>query len=454
MPAVGSLLELPSADQSTLCALTTELSESVASLVAALQAILSSAPIVGAPLAAALSTVQTVVDGLLSGILAGGLTCGQQSSTTTPPTTTSPSSSVTSTSTSTPPKISPDVIYAAYRDDVRSCFSQSTTAAVRYCSFLLSKAPPSTKFVYTSTKTPTKTKTTTKVITTSVCSLKRGPGARGVADNFPEPTPDSEYPAAEAEVRRQPVPFGNVPRATPVAAPAPKCLQPKVYPGWNSVSACSCLASVTALTSKTVSTAAPVTRTVTKTSTKSVQKTSVPTFRPKASFAGPASSGGGVFTLMSRVVSDAKRKSQRILLYARPNGPKPDPASLHISTPKSSPSSPNKLFSVTTNNNLKAYGQLPFATSASKGVNVLGELPAGAPAKQQFKSCTAPKAANGPVTCKLSNGDAAVFYEVAIPGQKGKFAVGIAAKKAPKGAKVLTLQASAFGTVIVGCSKK
>ncbi|KXJ93620.1 hypothetical protein Micbo1qcDRAFT_220242 [Microdochium bolleyi] len=339
-----------------------------------------------------------------------------------------------------------DGVYAAYRDDARSCFSQSTDDAARFCNYYLSRSDPATVYVTTTTTTPTSTMTTTSYVTQSVCALKGG-NRRAVGEYDPIPlvteapavVTDAVIPVPTAPPRFDGINLGR--RA--VSAPAPQCLDTVNFPLWNVASACSCVKPLTAITKSGAftKTGLVTTKIITKTTTTSVLKSSVPTFKPQVNV--PGNKAMKSFNLISRVVKDSSNADKRVLMYTKPKSKESDNVAMHISPDK-------KMYIVTVGkNNLKSYGQLSFVT-LSGGITVLGELGdgGGTGTNAELADCVAPK--TGSITCKLKSGEAAVFSEVAIPGQKDKFAVAVG-KKAAKGASVVTLSATSWGTVIVGC---
>ncbi|KAH7018084.1 uncharacterized protein B0I36DRAFT_354400 [Microdochium trichocladiopsis] len=343
----------------------------------------------------------------------------------------------------------PASVLAKYRDDVNSCFSKSVTNALSFCSRLLGRRDLAATYDYTTTTTPVITTTVTAYATKGVCFV--GGGGRQIVgeDDLPaEQTPEAVAPTNPPQL---PAPtlaprldqMLNEPRANP--APAPACLDAAAYPSWNVQSACSCLNTIRALTKRDVFTAAPTTKTVTKTVTTRVQKSTIPTFQPKVSVPGKQ---GGQFNLITRVVKDSSNQDRRIVMFGKPNDPSKGNVGMHVGLDQ-------KMYVVTQGrNNLKPYGQLSFVTLEG-GITVVGQLPDGKTGSDrggaEFNSCVSPAA--GPIFCKLKSGETAVFSQVEIPGLKNKFAVAVG-KKALEGAKPISLIVTEWGNVTVGCGGK
>ncbi|KAH7024993.1 uncharacterized protein B0I36DRAFT_332366 [Microdochium trichocladiopsis] len=363
-------------------------------------------------------------------------------------------------------------LYASYYDDIRVCFRSSTAAASRYCSYLLNKPDPSTVVIYTTTSTgPPQTSTSTSVVTSTVCApQKRALGGRVAQETgFPILTDVGYDKAAAAAAAPSPKPTpspGKLPRralgAPPACpppqleqrapqAPPPACFDPVAYSDWTSVEACSCLLTddITATTVSSASVTPGATTIVSATVTTTVQSSAVPTFEALVNV--PARQQGvppRVFPLISRRVTDADGNERRVLLFRR--GPKKEPkddrgVSMYVSPE-------GQLFTVSRElNYLRPFGQITLVTLQG-GLVVLGQLPKGTAADSQnvLQDCVVPE--TGSVRCKLSDGLPAVFSVVRLPGDDRKHARAIAVgREAVAGARVVSLNVGARGTVIIGC---
>ncbi|KXJ86094.1 hypothetical protein Micbo1qcDRAFT_219975 [Microdochium bolleyi] len=423
--------------------------------------------------------------------------------------------------------------YVYYRDDVQGCFASSSTAAERFCSYALSRPGP----------------TATSLMTSSYCTppARPRPAGGGGGQQLPQETaglafpilgvqaPDDGQAAAAAMPIPQPLavataagaagitpfpapmPTGRPPRGGPeldpeselkgvpqlgaraASAPPPACLDTVAFPRWNVASACSCLLT-------------PYSATATRTVLTSVQKSPVPTFRPRVGVDGDTSVMGKQFLLLSRNVTDVQGNVRRALIYSRrrsdraarvaraDEGEEDEEDEEHEEHEgeeedglgdgddyddededdvddtghgaRSAPSeravgqgvamhvnSEGRLFIVSQKlNYLRPYGQITLLKMAG-GQTVLGQHAKGtgsSPDPDALYDCVAPQQEDGrALQCKLRDGSLAVFSEVRIPGPKKKnrphvYAIAVGRSRV-KGARTLTLRVSRRGTVLVGC---
>lgn len=364
----------------------------------------------------------------------------------------------------------PVSVLAKYRDDVRSCFAASATAAANYCNLVLGLPAASTVTQFSATTTPVATATVTSFATKSVCVV----GGAGRVAAAEEGDVSDAIPTSEPILPRLPPDNTNSnqnhPRNTPGFEPA--CLAAtSLYPSWDVGAACSCLATTSSQSVTTVknriSTAPATTTTVIATVTTRVLKSAIPTFQPKVNV--PGKKGGGTFSLISRVVKDASQADRRILMFSKGKGKTTEDGGgedggggggandghdnqvdMHIGLEDQG------MYLVTQDKNkLKSYGQISFVT-LDGGVKVIGQIPSSGGKSGggdvAFASCFAPVA--GPMECKLKSGEKAVFTQVEIPGLKKRFAIGVTSGKPGKDDKVVSLIVTEWGTVIAGCGGK
>ncbi|KAH7024992.1 uncharacterized protein B0I36DRAFT_332365 [Microdochium trichocladiopsis] len=373
-----------------------------------------------------------------------------------------------------------DYFYAYYRDDAQGCFASSTAAASRFCSYVLDRAT-STVVVYTGTSTgPAQTSTFTSVVTSGVCEPQsRIQGAAQVAQQtgFPILAENKDSAgAADADVEAAaPFPKTTAPpvpleqRAVP-PAPAPACLDTVAFPRWNYLEACNCLLTdATATTQRTLATTpGPVVTTVRSTVTTTVQKSVVATFRaevgvPRNQQQQQQQPKRRSFPLVSRKATDAAGNERRIFMY-RKGHQHGHQGNQHQSQDHESDdkhgkgvsmhvNSQGKLFTVSRQlNYLRPFGQVTLV-KLQGGLTVLGQLAKDTPAGSDdaLYDCVVPQT-GGSVQCRLVDGTLAVFSEVQIPGGTHKHARAIAVgRRAVKGARVVSLNVGATGTVLVGC---
>ncbi|KXJ85461.1 hypothetical protein Micbo1qcDRAFT_209942 [Microdochium bolleyi] len=322
-------------------------------------------------------------------------------------------------------EVIPMQLYAGYRDDTKSCFSESLKDALRFCCYALGKPDLLTSFKYTATVLPVVTVTAISTTTQSACNdTGKRRIAVGLDAELPEVTPEPAAPTNPAQFlqptvaprRSQSPPAAAAPAEGPlikpraVSASPPACLKLVNYPDWNYKPACECLSYPSATTLPTISRAPTRTVTHQRTSTTSVQRPAIPTFKP--------------------------------------NRPQDDGIAMHLSADRS-------LFAVTKDKEaLKSYGKVSFVTTAG-GITVIGELPdstnGSGSANELYRCQVGSGGAAAEISCRLQGGQPAVFSEVLVPGTQDKYLIAVG-EKAIKGARMVSLLATDAGKVILGCA--